>query len=76
VFPRRKRFTPGRKKYEVGIFDQFTLSIKKSFEKLGFFIENGIARVEKLLTKEIETEKLLLKRFAQRTESALKRQMN
>jgi hypothetical protein len=52
------------------------LAIKKSFEKLGFFIENGIARVEKLLTKEIETEKLLLKKFAQRTESALKRQMN
>jgi hypothetical protein len=48
------------------------LAIKKSLEKLGLFIENGIAKIEKLLTKEIETKKLLLKRFAQKAENALK----
>jgi hypothetical protein len=48
------------------------LAIKKSLEKLGLFIENGIAKIEKLLTKEIETEKITTKRFAQRAENALR----
>jgi hypothetical protein len=53
---------------QLTILDRFTLAIKKSLEKLGLFIENGIAKlkeiiVEKLtaeiiVTKEIKTEKI------------------
>jgi len=40
------------------ILDQFTLVIKKSLEKLGLILQNGIAKVEKLFAKEIEVEKI------------------
>jgi len=41
---------------QLTILDQFTLAIKKSLEKLGLFLENGIAKV-----KEIIAEKLTAK---------------
>jgi len=40
------------------ILDQFTLAIKKSLEKLGLFIESGIAKVKQLFAEKIRTEKL------------------
>jgi phosphohistidine swiveling domain-containing protein len=50
------------------ILDQFTLAIKKSLEKLGLFIENGIAKMKEIVaekltaeivvTKEIKTERV------------------
>jgi hypothetical protein len=46
---------------EKSILSQFTLAVKNSLEKLGLFIENGVAKVEKLLTKEIETETIKTK---------------
>jgi hypothetical protein len=57
----------GSRKEEIGILDQFTLAIKKSLEKLGLFIENGIAKVEKLLTKEIETEKITTQKICSKS---------
>jgi hypothetical protein len=43
------------------------LAIKKSLEKLGLFIENGIAKIEKLLTKEIETEKITTQKICSKS---------
>jgi len=40
------------------ILDQFTLAIKKSLEKLGLFIESGIAKVKQLFAEKVRTEKL------------------
>jgi hypothetical protein len=48
---------------EQSILDRFTLAIKKSLEKLGLILENGIAKVEKLLTKEIIAEKITAKQI-------------
>jgi hypothetical protein len=47
---------------ETSILEKFLSLIKSALEKLGLFIENGIAKVEKLLTKEIITEKLNAKK--------------
>jgi hypothetical protein len=47
----------------ASILDQFTLAIKKSLEKLGLILQGGIAKIEKLLTKEIETGKITTKQI-------------
>jgi flagellar biosynthesis chaperone FliJ len=49
------------------ILDQFTLAIKKSLENLSLILENGIAKVEKLLTKEIETEKITTEKICSKS---------
>jgi len=52
---------------QLTILDQFTLAIKKSLEKLGLILENGIAKIEKLLTKEIETEKITTQKICSKS---------
>jgi hypothetical protein len=43
------------------ILDQFTLAIKKSLEKLGLFIENGIAKMKEIVAEKITTKQICLK---------------
>jgi len=45
---------------EISILDQFTLAIKKSLEKLGLFVENGIAKIKELVAEKITAKKLCL----------------
>jgi hypothetical protein len=42
------------------ILDQFTLAIKKSLEKLGLLIKNGIAKVRELIAEKITAKQLCL----------------
>ena len=42
------------------ILDQFTLAIKKSLEKLGLFIKDGIVKVKELIAEKITTKKMCL----------------
>jgi len=44
----------------ASILDQFTLAIKKSLEKLGLIIENGIAKVKELIAGKITTKQICL----------------
>jgi ethanolamine utilization microcompartment shell protein EutS len=43
------------------IFDRFTLAIKKSLEKLGLIIENGIAKVKELIVEKLTAEIIVAK---------------
>jgi hypothetical protein len=51
----------------ASILDQFTLAIKKSLEKLGLILQGRIAKIEKLLTKEIETEEITPKKICSKS---------
>jgi hypothetical protein len=46
---------------EQSILDRFTLAIKKSLEKLGLFIENGIAKVKEIVTEKLTAEVVVTK---------------
>ena len=48
----------GEEEGPATILDQFTLAIKKSLEKLGLFIENGVAKLKVIFAEKIRTEKL------------------
>jgi len=48
---------------KLTILDQFTLAIKKALEKLGLFIENGIAKVKELIAEKITAKKARLDRI-------------
>jgi len=50
----------GSRKEEVGILDQFTLAIKKSLEKLGLLLENGIAKVKEIFAEKVTTKQICL----------------
>jgi hypothetical protein len=52
---------------DQSILDRFTLVVKRALEKLGLVFENGIAKVEKLLTKEIETEKITTEKICSKS---------
>jgi hypothetical protein len=43
------------------IFDRFTLAIKKSLEKLGLFVENGIAKVKEIIVEKLTAEIIVAK---------------
>ena len=45
---------------EQSIFDRFTLAIKKSLEKLGLFIENGIATLKEIFAEKVTTKQICL----------------
>jgi hypothetical protein len=45
---------------EQSIFDRFTLAIKKSLEKLGLIIENGIVKVKEIIAGKITTKQICL----------------
>jgi hypothetical protein len=41
---------------QLGIFDKFTLAIKRALEKLGLIIENGIAQIKEIITEKLSAK--------------------
>jgi len=45
---------------DTSLFDNFVSTIKKSLEKLGLFIENGIAKLKEIFAEKITTKQICL----------------
>jgi hypothetical protein len=41
---------------QLGILDKFTLAIKRTLEKLGLIIENGIAQIKEIITEKLSAK--------------------
>ncbi|MCD6148961.1 hypothetical protein J7J18_06345, partial [bacterium] len=45
---------------ETSILDRFTLAVKSSLQKLGLFVEKGVAKVKELFAKKVVTNQICL----------------